>query len=225
MPQVASLVRISAHKHCKPEFAPCAYIDIAIEAPTPARHFGRQSQRGTPLKLGVRNARDHNRSASAPRTAQGISLEDRLLIETDEEYDISPGCRIRLSDIIASIGRPVARESTLAGQMSTAAWALSGPGRQVRKPAAFQVRIVDRGVVETVEIVRTVNEGHDIAGCVREVCESPRATTNLLTPLSDLVRSRTALIDGKWAPVVRSIVDLNRAIQEAAKHNIVRRRR
>jgi hypothetical protein len=128
-------------------------------------------------------------------------------------------------DIIAGIGRRVARESTLAGQMSTAAWALSGPGRQVRKPAAFQVRIVDRGVVETVEIVRTVNEGHDIAGCVREVCESPRATTNLLTPLSDLVRSRTALMDGKWAPVVRSIVDLNRAIQEAAKHNIVRRRR
>ena len=97
--------------------------------------------------------------------------------------------------------------------------------RRFRRPEAFQVRIVDRGVVETVEIIRTVNEGHDIAECVRRVCGSPRATTNVLTALSGLVRSRTVLIDGKWAPVVRSIVDLNRAVRNAAERESERQRR
>jgi ribosomal protein L40E len=97
--------------------------------------------------------------------------------------------------------------------------------RRARKPDAFQVRIVDSGVVEKVEIIRTVNEGHDIAECVRRVCGSSRATTNVLTALSGLVRSRTVLIDGKWAPVVRSIVDLNRAVRDAAERESGRRRR
>jgi hypothetical protein len=87
------------------------------------------------------------------------------------------------------------------------------------------VRIVDRGVVETIEITRTLNEGHDIAECVRRVCGSPRAITNVFTALSGLVRSRTVLIEGKWAPVVRSIVDLNRAIRDAAERESGRRRR
>jgi ribosomal protein L40E len=97
--------------------------------------------------------------------------------------------------------------------------------RQARKPEAFQVRIVDRGVVETIEIIRTVNEGHDVAECVRRVCGSPRAITNVLTALSGLVRSRTVLIDGKWAPVVRAIVDLNRAIRGSAERESGRQRR
>ena len=79
--------------------------------------------------------------------------------------------------------------------------------------------------METVEIVRTVNEHLDIAECVRRVCGSPRAITNVLTALSGLVRSRTMLTDGKWAPVVRSIVDLNRAIRDAAERESGRRRR
>jgi len=95
--------------------------------------------------------------------------------------------------------------------------------RRARKPEAFQVRVLDRGVVETVEIVRTVNEGHDIAECVRRVCGSPRAVTNVLTALSGMVRSRALLIDGKWALVVRSMVDLNRAIRDAAERESGRR--
>ena len=86
------------------------------------------------------------------------------------------------------------------------------------------MRIVDRDVVKTVETIRTVNEGHDIAECVRRVCGSPRATTNVLSALSGLVRSRTVM-DGKWAPVVRSIVDLNRSIRSAAERESGRRYR
>jgi len=96
--------------------------------------------------------------------------------------------------------------------------------RRARRPEAFQVRVVDRGVVETVEIIRTVNEGHDIAECVRRVCGSPRAATNVLTALSGLVRSGTVLMDGKWAPAVRSIVDLNRSVRNAAERESGRRR-
>jgi hypothetical protein len=56
-------------------------------------------------------------------------------------------------------------------------------------------------------------------------CESPRAVFNALTALSGLVRSGTLLIDGKWAPAVRSIVELNRAIRHAAERESRRRRR
>jgi hypothetical protein len=91
-----------------------------------------------------------------------------------------------------------------------------------RKPEAIQVRIVDRGVVETVEIV---NGRHAIAECVRRVCGSPRAITNVLIALSSPVRSRTMLLDGKSAPVVRLIVDLDRAIRDAAERESGRRRR
>ena len=81
--------------------------------------------------------------------------------------------------------------------------------RRARKPEAFHVRIVDRTVVKTVEMIRTIDEGHDITECVRQVCGSPRAVAN--------VRSDTLLLDNKWAPAVRLIVDLNRAVQNAAE--------
>ena len=97
--------------------------------------------------------------------------------------------------------------------------------RRARKPEAFQVRVVDRAVVETVEIIRTVDEGHDIAECVRRVCGSPRAITNVLTALSGLVRSGTLLMGSKWAPAVRSIAGLNRAIRDAADRESRRSRR
>jgi hypothetical protein len=97
--------------------------------------------------------------------------------------------------------------------------------RRARRPEAFQVQIVDRAVVETVAIVRTVNEGHDIAECVRRVCGSLRAVTNVLTALSGLVRSGAVLVEGKWAPVVRSIVELNRAIRITADREGSRRPR
>ena len=77
----------------------------------------------------------------------------------------------------------------------------------------------------TVEIARTVTERHDVAECVRRVCGSLRATTNVLTALSGLVRSRTVLMDCKWAPVVSSIVDLNRSIRNAAERESGRRYR
>ena len=97
--------------------------------------------------------------------------------------------------------------------------------RRARKPGAFQTRIVDRTVVETVGIIWSVDEGHDIAECVRRVFGSPRAVTNVFTAFSGLVRSGTVLVDGKWAPAVRSIVDLNRAIRNAADREGRRQRR
>ena len=78
-------------------------------------------------------------------------------------------------------------------------------------------------MVETVEIIRIVDEGHDIAECVRRVCGSPRAVTNVLTVLGGLVRSGTLLMGGKWAPVVRSIAEFNRAIRDAAERGSGRR--
>jgi ribosomal protein L40E len=89
--------------------------------------------------------------------------------------------------------------------------------RRARKPEAFHVRIIDRTVVKTVEKIRTIDEGHDITECVRQVCGSPRAIANVLVALNGLVRSDTLLLDNKWAPAVRLIVDLNRAIQNAAE--------
>ena len=96
--------------------------------------------------------------------------------------------------------------------------------RRARKPESFRIRVVDRTVVETVEIIRTVDEGHDVAECVRLVCGSPRAVANVLTALSGLVRSGNLLMDSKWAPAVRSIVDLNRAVRDAECESRRRRR-
>ena len=49
------------------------------------------------------------------------------------------------------------------------------------------------------------------------VCGSPRAVANVLVALNGLVRSDPLLLDNKWAPALRLIVDLNRAIQNAAE--------
>lgn len=96
--------------------------------------------------------------------------------------------------------------------------------RRARKPKAFEVRIVERTVVESVETTRTVDEGHDIVECVRRVCESPRAVTNILTALRGRARSGTLRLDGKWAPAVRAITELNRAILGASARDPWRRR-
>lgn len=64
--------------------------------------------------------------------------------------------------------------------------------RRARKPEAFQVRVVERTVVETVETIATMDEGHDIIECVRRVCGSPRAVTNVLSARP----GRTAYLPG-----------------------------
>lgn len=97
--------------------------------------------------------------------------------------------------------------------------------RRARKPEAFQIRVVERIAVETVETISAVDEGHDIIECLRRVCGSPRAVTNVLSALSGLVRSGTLRLDGKWAPVVRAITELNRAILDASEHDRWYRRR
>lgn len=97
--------------------------------------------------------------------------------------------------------------------------------RRARKPEAFQVRVVERTVVETVETISTVDEGHDIVECVRRVYESPRAVTNVLSALRGLVRSDTLQLDGRWAPAVRAINELNHAILVASARDPRRRGR
>lgn len=96
--------------------------------------------------------------------------------------------------------------------------------RRARRPEAFQVRVVDRAVVETVETISTVDEGHDIVECVKRVCGSPRAVTNVLSALSGLIRSGTLQVDGKWAPVVHTITQMNRAILNASERDRWHRR-
>lgn len=88
--------------------------------------------------------------------------------------------------------------------------------RRARKPEAFQIRFVERIVLETLEKISTVDEGHDSAECVRRVCESPRALTNVLSALRGLVRSGTLRLDGRWAHAVRALSELNRAILDAS---------
>ena len=97
--------------------------------------------------------------------------------------------------------------------------------RRARKPEAFQIRVVERIAVETVETISTVDEGHDLIECLRRVCASPRAVTNVLSALSGVVRSGTLRLDGKWAPVVRAITELNRAILDASERDRWHRRR
>jgi hypothetical protein len=97
--------------------------------------------------------------------------------------------------------------------------------RRARKPEAFLVRVVDRTVVETVETISTVDEGHDIIECVRRVCGSPRAVTNVLSALSGLVLTGTIRLDGKWAPAARAITELLRAIRDSSEPSSWRGRR
>lgn len=96
--------------------------------------------------------------------------------------------------------------------------------RRARKPEAFQTRIVEYTVEKTVETISTVDEGHDIAECVRRVYASPRALTNVLTALRGLVRSDSLRLEGKWAPAVRAITELNHAILDASVRDPWRRR-
>ena len=73
--------------------------------------------------------------------------------------------------------------------------------------------------------IRTVDKRDDIAECVRRVSGSLRAAANVLTALSGLVRSGAILIDGKWAPAVRALVDVNRVVRSTAERDSGRRRR
>jgi hypothetical protein len=84
--------------------------------------------------------------------------------------------------------------------------------RRARKPEAYQIRIVERTVVETVEVFRTVDEGHDMIECVRRVSSSPRAVTNVLIGVSGLAKAGTLQIDGKWLPAARALAELNQTV-------------
>lgn len=86
--------------------------------------------------------------------------------------------------------------------------------RRARSPEAFQVRIVERTVVETVETIQTIDEDHNIHECVRRVCDSPRAVTNVLSALSGLTRSGTLRLDGRWSPAVRAVAELDRSFRD-----------
>ena len=94
--------------------------------------------------------------------------------------------------------------------------------RRARKPEAFQVRVVERTVVETVESISTVDEGHDIIECVRRVCESPRAVTNVLMALNDVVQSGTIRFDGRWTAAFRAVTRLDRGVRAAVDRGLRR---
>lgn len=84
--------------------------------------------------------------------------------------------------------------------------------RRARKPDATRIKLVDRVVVEHHETVKVVNEGHGIVTCVVNVAQSPRACANVVAHLAGMVRNKELLEANEWAPVVRAIEDLNRAI-------------
>lgn len=96
--------------------------------------------------------------------------------------------------------------------------------RRARKPEAFQVRIVERKVVVSVETIRPIDDGHDIVECVGRVSESPRAVTNVLAVLRGRVRAGALRLDGKWAPALRAIAELSITVRDASGRDPWRRR-
>lgn len=65
-------------------------------------------------------------------------------------------------------------------------------------------------VVETHETI--VAKGHDVGSCMVQVAQSPRACANLVGHLAGMTRNGDLLDANEWAPVVRAINDLNKAI-------------
>jgi hypothetical protein len=84
--------------------------------------------------------------------------------------------------------------------------------RRARKPDATIVKVVDRVVVEHHETVKVIDEGHNLLKCVVNVTASPRACANVVGHLAGMARNNELLEANEWAPVVRAIEDLNRAI-------------
>ena len=84
--------------------------------------------------------------------------------------------------------------------------------RRARKPVATIVKVVDRVVVETRETVKVIDEGHNLLKCVVNVAQSPRACANVVVHLAGMARNKELVEANEWAPVVRAIEDLNRAI-------------
>lgn len=88
--------------------------------------------------------------------------------------------------------------------------------RRAKRPGAVQVKLVDRVVVETLETVKVVDEGHGIASCIANVAASPRACVNILRHLTDLARNEQLVDEPRWQPVVRALADLNKALEGRA---------
>jgi hypothetical protein len=84
--------------------------------------------------------------------------------------------------------------------------------RRARRPDATRIKVIDRVVVERHETVKVVDEGHNLLKCVLNVTQSPRACANVIGHLAGMVRNKELLEANEWAPVVRAIEDLNRAI-------------
>ena len=84
--------------------------------------------------------------------------------------------------------------------------------RRAKRPGAVQVKLVDRVITETRETVKVVDEGHGVITCVVNVAQSPRACANVVAHLAGMARNKELLEANEWAPVVRAIEDLNRAI-------------
>lgn len=87
--------------------------------------------------------------------------------------------------------------------------------RRARKPEAFQIRVVEHIIERTIETISTIDEGHDLPECVRRAAASPRAVTNILVVLAGMARTGILQHDPRWAPAVRAIADLNRALIHA----------
>jgi len=62
--------------------------------------------------------------------------------------------------------------------------------RRTGAPSAFQVKVVDRVVVES----------HDLSGCVTRVIASPAACRRVLQALTGLAADGTLGTDPKWRP-------------------------
>lgn len=62
--------------------------------------------------------------------------------------------------------------------------------RRTARPGAFEVKVVDRVVVES----------HDLAGCVNRVIDSPAACRRVLQALTRLAADGTLDTDPKWRP-------------------------
>ena len=85
--------------------------------------------------------------------------------------------------------------------------------RRTGAPGAFEVKVVDRVVVES----------HDLAGCVARVIASPAASRRVLQALSALAADGTLGTDPKWRPTHEAAEGLGTVVSGAPSRLLYRR--
>ncbi|MGV8966852.1 MAG: hypothetical protein ACOH2F_11295 [Cellulomonas sp.] len=86
--------------------------------------------------------------------------------------------------------------------------------RRTGAPGAFEVKVVERVVVES----------HDLAGCVARVIASPAACRRVLQALAALAADGTLVTDPKWRPTQEAAKALGAVVSAPTSRLMYRRK-